>query len=111
MKPASRPKTLTGCLSLRLTPEEEKLITEAAEREGISRSQWLRQAVLGALSCPPEARLLLAEVMAVRALMLALHSAAVPGSDQLIKAAVAHADATRYAAADNRIKAGKEQAA
>ena len=103
MHAAKRLKHVTGVTSLRLTPVEEKRVNEVARAQGLTKSQWLRRTVLNAVSCPPEIRLVLSEVLALRALTLALHAAALPNSEGLIRNAINHADARKIADADSRI--------
>ena len=103
MHSSNRLKTLTASITAKLTPAEEKRVAAAAEAQGVTRSQWLRRTVLNAVSCPPETRLVLSEVLALRALTLALHAAALPNSEALIRGAINHADARKSADADNRI--------
>jgi hypothetical protein len=103
MNAAKRSAALTEYASLRLTPEEDKRVAEAAERQGLTRSQWLRRTVLQAVSYPPEIRLALAELMALRAIILGLHSVGTPGQESIIKQVADYADSTKFAKADNRI--------
>jgi hypothetical protein len=105
MNGAKRPVVLTEYASLRLTPEEDKQVAEAAEKQGLTRSQWLRRTVLQAVACPPEMRLALAELMALRAIVLGLHSVSMPGQESIIKQVADYADSTKFAKADNRILA------
>ena len=72
-KPGFRTKTI----SMRLTPDELAGLESAAERAGKQPSEWLRETALTAARCRPSdpVELLLAEVWAVRHLLLSLFHA------------------------------------
>lgn len=108
MKPQKRTRELTGVTSLRLTPAEEQKVLDAAGKRGLTKSQWLRQTVLNAVDGAPESRALLAEFMALRAVILPLHAELLKGgkiTDGLIADILKQADARKYALAASRIEA------
>ena len=65
------------CLSTKLTTDEWATITRAAA--GDTLSAWARAVLLEAAAAPRADHVLLAEVLAVRALVLHLHMAAYTG--------------------------------
>lgn len=108
MHSAKRSKSLTGVAALRLTSAEHAQVERRANEAGLTKSEWCRQVILNALETPPETRLLLSEFLAVRALVLALHTEALQGSkltEQRIAGMIQQADAKKYAMAENRIRA------
>lgn len=108
MHSAKRSKSLTGVAALRLTSAEHAQVERRANEAGLTKSEWCRQVILNALETPPETRLLLSEFLAVRALVLALHTEALQGtklSEQRIAAMIQQADAKKHAMAENRIRA------
>lgn len=108
MHSSKRQRALTEYISARLTPDEGKLLRECAETAGLTKSEWCRQVILKALATPPETQLLLSEFLAVRTLVLALHTEALQGNrltEQRIAAMIQQADAKKYAMAENRIRA------
>jgi hypothetical protein len=54
-------------------------------------------------------RLALAELMALRAIILGLHSVGMPGKQSIIKRGADYADSTKFAKADNRILAMQKE--
>jgi hypothetical protein len=108
---ARRPKTLTGVTSLRLTPAEETKVTEAAAERGLTKSQWLRQTILRAVKGSEDTRLVLAELLASRAVLLRLLaeiSQGNPVTDPVIRKLLEEANLHKYAMADRCIL-GREQ--
>ena len=108
MRSSTRQRTLTEYISARLTADEGKRLRERTEATGITKSEWCRRVIRNALETPPETQLLLSEFLAVRALMLALHTEALQGNkltEQRIAAMIQQADARKYAMAENRIRA------
>jgi hypothetical protein len=89
--PSSTPPTDTGrpslrakIVSTRLTPEELQEVENAAERDGKSLAEWLRELALGSARERPgdPIELLLAELMATRyALLNLFHATALAGAE------------------------------
>ena len=119
-------KMLTGYASLRLTPAEEMQVTEAAEREGVTKSQWLRQRILYSLQGgAPDTRLVLGEMLAFRIATISIlahmcdvlaHTCAgkAPSRETLealsrdkIRALLTEAEAHGLTLADSKIRATK----
>ena len=73
----SKPGFRTKTISMRLTPDEVAEVESAAERSGKQPSEWLRETVLTAARERPSdpLELLLAEVWAVRNVLLSLFHA------------------------------------
>jgi hypothetical protein len=108
MHSAERAKTLTTYLSSRLTSDEERRIKEHANRSGLSKSEWCRQAILRFLDTPPEAQLVLAEIMALRKIILALHLDSIHReelTEQRLRMLVEQAETSKHAMAASRIHA------
>jgi len=108
MRASKRQRALTEYISARLTVDEEKRLRERTEAAGLTKSEWCRQVILTALETPPETQLLLSEFLALRALVLALHTDALQGTkvtEQRVAAMIQQADAKKYAMAENRIRA------
>ena len=108
MHATKRPKSLTRVAAVRLTSAEHARVERRANEAGLTKSEWCRQVMLNALDTPPETQLLLSEFLALRALVLTLHTEALQGNkltEQRIAAMIQQADAKKYAMADNRIRA------
>lgn len=98
----------------RLTEAEFAEAEAAAAREGISVSAWVREAVLDRLSAAQKANtdpILLAELMAIRALILNLFAAASKGplTDESLRKMQAYADSIKEQKADEfltKLRAG-----
>jgi hypothetical protein len=107
MHASSRPKTLTATVSTKHTPAEETLIKEHARLEGLTVSEWCRNAHLAALDLPPWGRVILSEILALRRILLGLNLELVHGStvtEQRLRAIVEDAEATKGAMADTRLQ-------
>lgn len=106
MHSSKRHKTLTNYLSSRLTPDEEERIKVRAEETGVTKSEWCRQAILSCLETPLSARLILAELMSLRKILLALkldeiHSQII--TEDRLRLIVEQAEVSKFAMAENRI--------
>jgi hypothetical protein len=103
---AKRLRTLTASMTAKVTPEEEKLFKMQAREAGLTPSEWCRQALIRAASCTPETRLVLSELMALRMVLLTLHTDLLQGHEvtgERVAEALKQADARKYAMADGRI--------
>lgn len=108
MHASNRPKVLTRHVGTRLTPDEATRLEMRAQEQGLTASEWLRQITLQVLEFPSAARLLLAEVMSLRKIVLALHADLLQGhrpTEQRVREAIEQAESTKFAIADNRILA------
>jgi uncharacterized protein (DUF1778 family) len=81
---ATRPGLRTKTIATRLTPEELQEVESAAEREGKSLAEWLRELALRSARQRPAdpIELVLAELMATRFVLLNLfHATALAGME------------------------------
>ncbi|MGA3346928.1 MAG: hypothetical protein ABSC76_18895 [Terracidiphilus sp.] len=100
----------------RLTEAEFDEVEAAATREGISVSAWIRDAILARLSAAQRVDtdpILLAELMAIRALILNLFAAASKGTltDESLRKMQTYADSVKQQKADEfltKLRAGSE---
>jgi hypothetical protein len=98
----------------RLTEAEFDEVEAAATREGISVSAWIRDAILARLSAAQSVNtdpILLAELMAIRALILNLFAAASKGplTDESLRKMLVYADSVKQQKADEfltKLRAG-----
>ena len=91
-----------------MTAEEEKQLKIRAEEAGLTLSEWARQMLLQSVKASPEARLILSEFIAVRTILLVLHTDILQDreiTEERIKLALERADAVKLAIADKRISA------
>jgi hypothetical protein len=105
MKPR-RTKSLTGVTSLRLTPDEEAQVAEASAQRGLTKSEWLRQTILRTLKGSPDTRLILAEVIGARAVVVSLLGRLSNGiqiTDEVIKTVIDQVNLLKSEAADKRM--------
>jgi hypothetical protein len=101
-------KRLTGLIGIRLLAAEVSQVEAAANMAGLTKSQWLRQTILHALRGSQDTRLILAEVIGARAVVVALLAKISNGNqitDELIKAVIDQVNLVKSAAADKRIHA------
>jgi hypothetical protein len=101
-------KAKTRYASTRLTPAEEALLTERAERAGLSPSEYFRQQLLG--DEQKTLRLVLAEIREMRTICLEIQAAAMEGRPinvEVVKAIAKHAAETKYDKADEILKREK----
>ena len=106
--------SLTETLGIRVTEDERKGFELRAEEAGLSLSEWCRQLLLTGLAASPETRLILSEVLSIRRMFLSLaldqakgHRLTESRLDELAK----HAEAAKFALADNRILTFRKQEA
>ncbi len=106
MKVNKRIKTLDAHMSLRLTVAEARRFSGQAEAAGLTVSEWSRQTLLTALDCPPWARLMLGEFLALRSVVVDIQrdlmQSVAPSNDR-IKAILEVADTRKFALADGRL--------
>jgi len=106
MQRQKRARTLDSTVTAKHTAEEEKRIKEAADRAGLTVSEWSRQTHLDALEIPPWGRVLLNEVMALRKVVIALHldvCHAQSPTEQRLGTIVENAENTKQAMAEKRL--------
>jgi mobilization protein NikA len=103
---ARRQKKLTNALAFRVTEDEAARIGACAAQAGLTVSEWGRQVVLDALDCPPWTRLLLAEFLALRSVLVDLQNDLLQGvqpSNERLKAILDVADKRKFEQADRRL--------
>ncbi len=105
--PSHKAKTL----ATRLPPAEMRAVEEAAKAAGKTCSEWLRDAAVAHLGRPVGARkpapdpTLLAEVLALRSVLVNLLSAAAPElSKDAVQRIVTYADSIKQAKADEILR-------
>jgi hypothetical protein len=106
-------KTLTASITTKLTPKEESLIKQQAQMDGLRPSEWCRRALMNAVECPPEMRLVLSEVLSVRKVFLALMLDLIQGqkpTESRIREVIDNAEATKFSMAENRINSFRSNA-
>ncbi len=106
MKAHKRHKTLDAHMSLRLTLGEAGRFAELADAAGLTVSEWSRQTLLAALDCPPWARLMLGEFLALRSVVVDLQRDLMQGvnpSTERVKAILDVAETRKFAQADGRL--------
>lgn len=112
MHAGNRSKTLTGNVTARVTPEEQARLQERAEHAGLTLSEWARQVLLEAVGSSQETRLLLAELLALRMIVLRLHLDLIEGDQptkERVKEILERADATKHALAEQRIQSTRSE--
>lgn len=113
MHAGNRSKTLTGNVTARVTPEEQARLQERAEHAGLTLSEWARQVLLEAVGSSQETRLLLAELLALRMIVLRFNLDLIEGDQptkERVKEILERADATKYALAEQRIQSIRSEA-
>lgn len=106
MKSNIRLKQLHGNVTARVSATEAERIKAAAAAAGLTVSDWVRRTMLEAMDCPPWARLLLAEFLALRSVLVDLQAAGIQGtkpSTEHLKAVLDVADQRKFAQADGRL--------
>lgn len=108
MYASKRVKTRTRSVTAKVTAQEEQQLKIRAEEAGLTLSEWARQMLLQSIKASPEARLILSEFMALRTVLLVLHTDILQDREitqERIKLALDHADAAKFATAEKRISA------
>jgi uncharacterized protein (DUF1778 family) len=102
-------KTRLVCLGTRITAAENAMVKAAAEAAGLTRSEWCRKAVMQAASFSSDMRIVLAEVVGTRQVLVGLVGALLPGNEDIVRHELAAADIRKFPLADSRIKYAREQ--
>ncbi len=106
MKAYIRPKQLPTIIGARMSADEAKRIKSYASAAGLSISEWTRRSLLDSAECPPWARLMLGEFLALRSVVVDLQRDLTEGvkpSTDRMKAILDVADARKFALADGRL--------
>ena len=104
----SKPILRTRSASTKLTEEEFAAVEGEAAESGVNLSEWVRNALLDRLKPDerPDNETLLAEVMAVRTIVINLAGAQARGqtmSQERIQELIDHADRERFRRAEERV--------
>lgn len=115
----SRETIRPGHLTARVTDAEEAEVKRLAEEAGLSVSEWCRGAIVKAAFFAPDLRIVLAEVAGTRQLLLGIVAALLADRDaseaartriaEILRREATAADVRKFALADARIKAAREQ--
>ena len=106
MKARIRPRTLTNSVAFRVSEHEAKRFNDLADANGLTVSEWGRKTLLAALDCPPWARLMLSEFLALRSVVVDLQRDLIQGvnpSTERVKAILDVAEMRKFALADGRL--------
>ena len=110
MRPQTdRIKSRTRSVTAKVTPTEELLLKAEADRAGLTLSEWSREALLSFTKVSPDTRLLLAETMALRMVVVRLLADSIQGikpSEERLKILLQQADQAKFQHADTRAIAG-----
>jgi hypothetical protein len=112
MHAGKRPKTLTGLIGIRLIPDEVQQVIAAAEKAGITKSEWIRQTILRALKGSEDTRTVLAELLASRAVLLRVLAESSKGNavtDATMRKLLDEANTHKYAMADKCLLGRKNE--
>lgn len=107
MHKSSRQKSLVRNATAHITQAEEEHIKARAKTEGITKSEWCRQALLSCLEVPSASRLVLQEILALRKVFLVLkldeiHSHSL--TEDRLRFLIEQAETTKAAMAESRIQ-------
>ena len=106
MQGSSRERVYTESVGAKVTPEVAQAVETAALVAGVKPGEWVRRVIGDALEAKAESRVVLAEVMALRSILLTAEMDARlerNGSAEAFDGIVREADARRFAMADGRI--------
>lgn len=107
MRAGTRLKTKTRTVTTKVAPQEEALLKQRAEQEGLTLSEWVRQALLASARASSDTRIVLAEFMALRTVFARLYADSLQGnppSDARLQAVLQHAEQTKFQLAEDRIE-------
>ena len=111
MHAAENPKVYTRMVGARVRPETAEAIEEAAKAAGVKSAEWIRGVIEREVRSDSNTRTVLAEIMALRAILLTLHTEEwrdVAYKNEDLKAMVAKAGARKFAAADRVMLEAKQ---
>ena len=114
MYASKRTKLRTRSVTAKVSPEEECLLKQRANADGVTLSEWSRQVLLEAVCGSQQIRLLLSELLALRMIVLRLHLDLIEGDQptkERVKEILERADATKHALAEQRIQSVRVKAA
>ena len=106
MKAHVRTLKYTTGVSCRLSEMQAQRVADLAAAAGLTTTDWVRQAVVAALDCPPWARLMLGEFLALRSVVVDLQRDLIHGttaSNERVKAILEVAETRKFPLADGRL--------
>jgi len=112
MQAKKRLKRLNSVVAIRLSSEQAFRLAERARQTGQTASEWGRQTILQALDASLDARLILAETLALRKIVLALQLDLLQGNavtEQRLRAIVENAESTKFAMTESRLHAARSR--
>jgi hypothetical protein len=110
MQAKKRLKRLNSVVAIRLSSEQAFRLSERARQAGQTSSEWGRQTILQALDASLDTRLILAETLALRKIVLALQLDLLQGqavSEQRLRSIIENAESTKFAMTESRIHAAR----
>jgi hypothetical protein len=110
MQVKKRSKRLNSVVAIRLSSEQAFQLSERARQTGQTSSEWGRQTILQALDASLDTRLILAETLALRKIVLALQLDLLQGqavNEQRLRSIVENAESTKFAMTESRIHASR----
>ncbi len=114
MYASKRTKLRTRSVTAKVTPEEESVLKQRANADGVTLSERSRQVLLDGVCGSQEIRLLLSEVLALRMIVLRLHLDLIEGDQptkERVEEILERADATKHTLAEQRLQSGRSQLA
>ena len=112
MQAKKRLKRLNSVVAIRLSSEQAFRLAERARQTGQTASEWGRQTILQALDASLDARLILAETLALRKIVMALQLDLLQGNavtEQRLRAIVENAESTKFAMTESRLHAARSR--
>ena len=112
MQAKKRLKRLNSVVAIRLSSEQAFRLAERARQTGQTSSEWGRQTILQALDASLDTRLILAETLALRKIVLALQLDLLQGNavtEQRLRAIVENAESTKFAMTESRLHAARSR--
>jgi hypothetical protein len=112
MEAAVRETIYTAGVCARVTPEMLESVQNAAKEAGLKPGAWLRKVITSSLKTDNTQRVLLAEVMALRTILLTLQSTEWRGknfTDEQLRGLADACEARKFAQADKRILEGRNE--
>jgi predicted DNA-binding protein len=106
MQAKKRLKRLNAVVAIRLSSEQAFRLAERARQTGQTASEWGRQTILQSLDTSLDTRLVLAETLALRKIVLALQLDHLQGNavtEQRLRAIIENAESTKFAMTESRI--------
>src|SRR5690349_9326844 len=99
MKAKKRVQRLGSVVAIRLSSDQAFRLSERARQSGQTSSEWGRQTILQALDASLDTRLILAETLALRKIVLALQLDLMHGqtvSEARLRSIIENAESTKF---------------